>query len=106
MYKPRPKTYLFESEQVFAAYRTRTIQQIFINAKNKAVIHKDIGIHSLRHSFATHSLEKGTNIKYIKELLGYFNIRTTERYLHVSKQKLIKIISPFDDLWDKGSIEW
>ncbi|MGN6351899.1 MAG: tyrosine-type recombinase/integrase [Parafilimonas sp.] len=71
MYKPRPKTYLFESEQVFAAYRTRTIQQIFINAKNKAVIYKDIGIHSLRHSFATHSLEKGTNIKYIKELLEH-----------------------------------
>lgn len=62
LYKPRPKT-LFESEQTFATYPTRTIQQIFINAKNKAGIHKDIGIHSLRHSFVTHLLEKGTDIK-------------------------------------------
>lgn len=106
LYKPRPKIYLFESEQTFGPYPTRTIQQVFINAKNKAGINKDIGIHSLRHSFATHLLEKGTDIKYIKELLGHFNIRTTERYLHVSKQKLVNIISPFDDLWDKGSIEW
>lgn len=106
LYKPRPKIYLFESEQTFGPYPTRTIQQVFINAKNKAGINKDIGIHSLRHSFATHLLEKGTDIKYIKELLGHFNIRTTERYLHVSKQKLVNIISPFDDLWYKGSIEW
>jgi site-specific recombinase XerD len=106
LYKPRPKIYLFESEQTFGPYPTRTIQQVFINAKNKAGINKDIGIHSLRHSFATHLLEKGTDIKYIKELLGHFNIRTTELYLHVSKQKLVNIISPFDDLWDKGSIEW
>ena len=105
-YKPRPTVYLFESEQTFSAYPIRTIQQIFMNAKNSAGISKEIGIHSLRHSFATHLLEKGTDIKYIKDLLGHFNIKTTERYLHVSKQKLVNIISPFDDLWEKGSIEW
>jgi len=105
-YKPRPKVYLFESEQTLTAYPERTIQQIFHNAKNKAGIKKEVGIHSLRHSFATHLLDKGTDIKYIKDLLGHFNIKTTERYLHVSKKQLINIISPFDDLWKKEAIEW
>ena len=105
-YKPRPKIYLFESEQTTAAYPTRTVQQIFANAKKKAGIKKEVGIHSLRHSFATHLLDKGTDIRYIKDLLGHFNIRTTERYLHVSKKQLINIVSPFDDLWKKDGIEW
>ena len=105
-YSPRPRIYLFESEQTFTAYPSRTVQQIFYNAKHKAGIRKEIGIHSLRHSFATHLLEKGTDIKYIKDLLGHFNIKTTERYLHVSKQKLINIVSPFDDLWEKEDINW
>lgn len=105
-YSPRPKKYLFESEQSGEAYPTRTIQQIFINAKKSAGIVKQVGIHSLRHSFATHLLDKGTDIKYIKELLGHFNIKTTERYLHVSNQKLVNIISPFDDLMSSETIEW
>ncbi|HEY8661588.1 MAG TPA: tyrosine-type recombinase/integrase [Hanamia sp.] len=105
-YKPRPKIYLFESEQTFTAYPTRTVQQIFSTAKHKAGIGKEVGIHSLRHSFATHLLDKGTDIKYIKDLLGHFNIKTTERYLHVSKQQLVNIVSPFDDLWKKEEIDW
>lgn len=105
-YQPTPKQYLFESEQTFTAYPTRTIQRIFQLAKEKASISKDIGIHSLRHSFATHLLEKGTDIKFIKDLLGHFNIKTTERYLHVSKKKLINIASPLDDLFRSGKIDW
>jgi integrase/recombinase XerD len=105
-YEPRPVKYLFESEQTKAAYPTRTVQQIFYNAKSKAGIKKEVGIHSLRHSFATHLLDKGTDIKYIKDLLGHFNIKTTERYLHVSKKQLINIVSPFDDLWQKQKIDW
>ena len=88
------------------AYPTRTVQQIFSNAKRKAGIKKDVGIHSLRHSFATHLLDKGTGIEYIKELLGHFDIKTTERYLHVSKQQLVNIVSPFDDLWKNEKIDW
>jgi site-specific recombinase XerD len=106
IYKPSPKIYLFESEQTQNSYPTRTVQQIFTNAKNKAGIKKEVGVHSLRHSFATHLLDKGTDIRYIKDLLGHFDIKTTERYLHVSKQKLVNIISPLDDLIQKEGIEW
>ena len=102
--KPKPKKYLFESEQTGEAYPTRTIQQVFSNAKRKANITKEVGVHSLRHSFATHLLEKGTDIRYIKDLLGHFNIKTTERYLHVSKKQLVNIVSPLDDLYLKGKI--
>lgn len=105
-YKPRPKQYLFESEQTGTAYPTRTVQKIFQLAKARAGISKEVGIHVLRHSFATHLLEKGTDIKYIKELLGHFSIKTTERYLHVRKEQLVNIISPLDDLWRKGKIDW
>lgn len=106
MVKPAPKEYLFESEQTGKAYPTRTVQQIFTNAKNKAGIRKEVGIHSLRHSFATHLLDKGTDIRYIKDLLGHFDIKTTERYLHVSKKQLVNVISPFDDLWKGHNLEW
>lgn len=105
-YKPKPKIFLFESENTGTAYPTRTVQQIFSNAKQKAGIKKDVGIHSLRHSFATHLLDKGTDIRYIKDILGHFDIRTTERYLHVSKKQLVNIVSPLDDLWNKGKIDW
>jgi site-specific recombinase XerD len=105
-YSPRPREYLFESEQTREPYPIRTVQQIFSNAKRAAGITKSVGIHSLRHSFATHLLDKGTDIKYIKDLLGHFNIKTTERYLHVSKKQLVNIVSPFDDLWKNERIEW
>lgn len=105
-YKPTPKKYLFESEFSNTAYPIRTIQRIFQLAKQQSGIAKEVGIHSLRHSFATHLLEKGTDIRYIKELLGHFNIKTTERYLHVSKKSLVNIVSPLDDLYNKGKIDW
>lgn len=104
--KPRPTEYLFESSQTLTAFPARTVQQIFSNAKHKAGIRKEVGIHSLRHSFATHLLDKGTDIRYIKDILGHFNIKTTERYLHVSKKRLVNITSPFDDLWKTSMIRW
>lgn len=98
--------YLFESEQTGDAYPIRTVQQIFSNAKQQAGILKEVGIHSLRHSFATHLLDKGTDIRYIKELLGHFDIKTTERYLHVSKRQLVNIVSPLDELFKNKQIDW
>ena len=103
-YKPRPKLYLFEGPQPLTPYNARSAQRIFQLAKEKAGIKKEVSFHSLRHSFATHLLEKGIDIKYIKDLLGHFSIKTTERYLHVSKEKLVNIISPLDDLWEKGGL--
>ena len=105
-YRPGPKVFLFESEQTGTAYPIRTIQKIFHEARIKGGIPKEVGIHSLRHSFATHLLEKGTDIRYIKDLPGHFNIKTTEKYLHVSKKDLVNIVSPLDDLWRKGKIDW
>jgi len=104
--RPKPVVYLFESGSTGTAFPTRTVQQIFSQAKNAAGIRKEVGIHSLRHSFATHLLEKGTDIRYIKDILGHFNIRTTERYLHVANRQLVNIISPFDDLWKKNGVDW
>ncbi len=105
-YKPKPRYFLFESEHSGEGYPTRTIQRIFQLAKEKANISKAVGIHSLRHSFATHMLEKGIDIRYIKDLLGHFSIKTTERYLHVKREHLVNIISPLDDLWRSGKIDW
>ena len=104
--KVRPAKYLFEGQFPGTPYSTRSAQEIFQAAKEKAGIHKDVGFHVLRHSFATHLLEKGVDIKYIKDILGNFSINTTERYLHVKKEQLITITSPLDDLWKKGNIRW
>ncbi len=93
-------------ENTGIAYPTKTIQRIFQMAKQKAGIMKEAGIHSLRHSFATHLLEKGTDVRYIQEVLGHFSIKTTTRYLHVAREKLVVIESPLDSLWKKGGIDW
>lgn len=104
--KVKPVKYVFESTIAGEAYSIRSAQAVFQQAKAKAGIKKEIGFHSLRHSFATHLLEKGTDVKYIQELLGHFSIKTTTRYLHVAKEKLVVIESPLDSLWKKGDIEW
>ena len=74
------------------------MQQIFGNAKVKAGIRKEVGIHSLRHSFATHLLENGTDIRFIQEILGHNDIKTTLLYTNVSEKSIRKIKSPLDNL--------
>ncbi|WP_018616337.1 tyrosine-type recombinase/integrase [Segetibacter koreensis] len=103
--KPRPIKFLFESNEAGMPYCARSAQKIFQTARQSAGIKKEVSFHSLRHSFATHLLEKGIDVIYIKDILGHFNIKTTERYLHVRKEQLVTIISPLDDLWKKGGIE-
>lgn len=98
IYKRGPKDYLFEGQEPGTPYGTRSAQIIFNRAVKAAGIHKDVTFHALRHSFATHLLEKGVDIKYIKDLLGHFDIKTTERYLHVAREKLVVIQSPLDYL--------
>ncbi len=105
--KPRPKKYVFENPLLPGEpYSIRSAQQIFQNAKQKAMINKKVGIHSLRHSFATHLLEKGIDIRYIKDLLGHFNIKTTERYLHVKRETLVNIPNVLDELNKSITLEW
>lgn len=99
--QPKPTDYLFEGDEPGKPYSIRSAQTIFYNAKMKAGISKTISFHGLRHSFATHMLEKGVDVKYIKEILGHFNIKTTERYLHIKREMLVNIKSPLDDLYRK-----
>jgi len=76
----------------------RSAQHIFEKATRRAEVAKRVSIHSLRHSFATHLLESGTDIRYIQELLGHSNIRTTERYTHVARRNILRIQSPLDSI--------
>lgn len=93
----RPKEWLFEG-QYGGHYSTRSVQAVFKRAMQKAGIHKKIGIHGLRHSYATHLLESGADLRFIQELLGHHNIKTTQIYTHVSKQSVQGIKSPLDNL--------
>jgi integrase/recombinase XerD len=92
-----PKVWLFENEKG-EKYSTASVQKLFKKAKEKAKIKKYGGVHSLRHSFATHLLDKGTDLRYIQELLGHRSSKTTEIYTHVTKKDIGKIISPLDQL--------
>lgn len=100
---PMPSIYLFEGNKPGIPYSVKSAQKIFQLAKNTAGIRKQVGFHSLRHSFATHLLEKGVDTHYIKDLLGHFSIKTTEIYLHVKKESLVNILSPLDSLWQEGA---
>lgn len=75
----------------------RNLQKIVKNAAKRAGINKKISCHTLRHSFATHLLENGVNIRIIQELLGHSNLSTTQLYTHISNQQLKKIKSPLDE---------
>ena len=93
----RPRTYLFEGPGG-KEYSATSVQAIFRNAKQKAGIVAPASVHTLRHSFATHLLEKGTDLRYIQTLLGHSSSKTTEIYTHVSTKALGKIRSPLEDL--------
>lgn len=92
-----PREYLFEG-QTGGRYSSESVYRVFKTALAKAGIRKDLGVHSLRHSYATHLHENGMDIKYIQELLGHKSTRTTEIYTHVSRRNLIAVRSPIDDL--------
>ncbi|MFN4122382.1 MAG: site-specific tyrosine recombinase/integron integrase [Flavobacteriales bacterium] len=94
----KPQTYLFEGLAPGKAYDERSLQMVLKKSIKKAGINKPVTLHWLRHSYATHLLESGTDLRFIQELLGHSNSKTTEIYTHVSMQSLQKIKSPFDDL--------
>ena len=93
----KPVDYLFVG-QFGGAYSARSAQKILMEAKKKVGINKKGSIHSLRHSYATHLMESGTDLRLIQELLGHNSIRTTMLYTHVSNKVIGKIESPLDKL--------
>lgn len=96
--KDRPERWLFPGEGGEGHIHERTVQKIFEQARVKAGIPKGPTVHTLRHSFATHLLEQGTDLRYIQELLGHASPKTTEIYTHVSRKALQNIQSPLDRL--------
>jgi site-specific recombinase XerD len=93
-----PTAWLFPGIPPTRHLSTRSAQYIFEKALQKAGIRGQLSIHSLRHSFATHLLENGTDVHYIQRLLGHASIKTTERYLHVACLGSAQIRSPLDTL--------
>lgn len=93
----RPKSYLFEG-QTGGQYTVRSVQAIFKSAMKKANINKSVGVHGLRHSYATHLMEAGTDMVFIQKLLGHSNIKTTLTYAKVSHRELGKVSSPLDSI--------
>jgi Site-specific recombinase XerD len=91
-----PKEFLFSGRYREDAISARAIQKIFEQARDKAGIKKDATVHTLRHSFATHLLEAGTDIFHIQRLLGHTSIHTTTIYLHLRRMDLLNVTSPLD----------
>ena len=94
----RPRIWLFEGQTPGDPYSEASLAKVLKNACDKACVRKPVTLHWLRHSYATHLLENGTDLRYIQELLGHKSSKTTEIYTHVSEKSLQKIISPFDTL--------
>lgn len=94
----KPMIYLFEGQIKGSPYDQRSLQNVLKQALEKAGIQKPVTLHWLRHSYATHLLESGTDLRYIQEILGHSSSKTTEIYTHVSTKSIQTIISPFDYL--------
>jgi len=95
----KPKTFLFEGQDG-GKYSATSVANILKHATKKRGIQKHVTPHMLRHSFATHLLEQGTDLRYIQVLLGHSSSRTTEIYTHVSKKAIDNIINPIDEFFE------
>jgi len=98
--KYKPQEWLFEGRKSGSQYSASSIRNILNYASTKAGIKRRITPHMLRHSFATHLLEQGVDLRYIQVLLGHSSSKTTEIYTHVSNREIGKIVNPLDELWN------
>lgn len=94
----RPQEWLFFGRDPAQPLLVRTVQRNFKTAKETAGIRKDITPHSLRHSFATHLMENGANLLYIKDLLGHRSLKSTLIYLKITKDGFDRLHHPLDEL--------
>ncbi|SMP68886.1 tyrosine-type recombinase/integrase [Anoxynatronum buryatiense] len=97
----KPTDWLFPGGKESSFLTERSVQKVFNKACQEAKIKKKASVHTLRHSFATHLLEGGTDLRYIQELLGHKSSKTTEISTHVSNKSLRKIQSPLDRLLEE-----
>ena len=101
IHKPEGK-WLFPGRKEGRHITTRSVEKTFKRTAKKAGIKKTVSVHSLRHSFATHMLENGINLRYIQEMLGHQRVETTQIYTHVCKTDISQIASPLDKMYDKN----
>ncbi len=94
----RPINWLFEGTEKGRQYSEASLREVFETAKKRAKITRKMTLHCLRHSYATHLLENGVDLRFIQELLGHSSSKTTEIYTHVTRKSIEKIKSPFDSL--------
>ena len=94
------KQYVFEGQFAGEPYSTTSVQSVMRQAIKKSGLDKKATVHSLRHSFATHLLENGTDIRYLQQFLGHSSIKTTQIYTHLTKSAVDKIKSPLDIMVD------
>ncbi|TBX65190.1 recombinase [Flavobacterium silvisoli] len=97
------KHYVFEGQFAGEPYSSRSVQEVMREALKKSGLNKKATVHTLRHSFATHLLENGTDIRYIQQFLGHSDIRTTTIYTHLTSNSVNKIKSPLDILIDENN---
>jgi site-specific recombinase XerD len=100
----RPKEWLFPGQPAKGSLSVSSVQKVFEKVLHEAGIKKEATVHTLRHSFATHLLEAGTDLYHIQHLLGHTSPKTTTIYLHLSKRDLARVISPIDLLEGPGKL--
>jgi site-specific recombinase XerD len=100
----KPEKWLFPGQDKNEFLTERTVERVFEKACTLAKISKKVSVHTLRHSFATHLLEGGTDLRFIQELLGHSSSKTTEIYTHVTQKNISNIQSPLDKLSNKGLV--